>query len=268
MAPGDSEFEWKSFIDANNNELLKNLGNFVNRILKFVNAKNFNSVIPHYDYQNIPSVDEWTKEINTLLKQYNTELEAVKIKGGLATALHISAVGNRLLQSHTLDNRLAVEQPDKCAAVVGYAVNLVHLLAGVIGPYLPATCESILTQLNMAKSTSASVPIPESWDPSVIPPGHTLGNAAHLFSQIKAEKEQEWREEFGGEELKRLKAEKAARAAKKKADKNRKKNIKGNAAEGSSVEATAKDGAQNLDRSEDAVEAVTKGVSQTALQSS
>jgi methionyl-tRNA synthetase len=27
---GDTEFEWARFIDANNNELLKNLGNFVN----------------------------------------------------------------------------------------------------------------------------------------------------------------------------------------------------------------------------------------------
>jgi methionyl-tRNA synthetase len=31
---GDAEFMWNEFIDANNNDLLKNLGNFVNRVIK------------------------------------------------------------------------------------------------------------------------------------------------------------------------------------------------------------------------------------------
>jgi methionyl-tRNA synthetase len=32
----DTDFEWKSLIDVNNNELLKNLGNYCNRVLVFV----------------------------------------------------------------------------------------------------------------------------------------------------------------------------------------------------------------------------------------
>ena len=36
---GDSEFKWSEFLDANNSDLLKNLGNFVNRVIKFMNAK-------------------------------------------------------------------------------------------------------------------------------------------------------------------------------------------------------------------------------------
>lgn len=36
---GDTEFKWSEFIESNNSDLLKNLGNFVNRVLKFVVAK-------------------------------------------------------------------------------------------------------------------------------------------------------------------------------------------------------------------------------------
>lgn len=31
----DSEFKWQEFVDANNNDLLKNLGNLNQRVLKF-----------------------------------------------------------------------------------------------------------------------------------------------------------------------------------------------------------------------------------------
>ena len=135
---GDSEFEWDGFIAANNNELLKNLGNFVNRVIKFVNSKIYDSVVP--DYTKAIKDDEYLvqhqKEVNTALAQYVEELEAVKLKAGLATAMRISQLGNKLLQDNKLDNKLATEQPEKCAAVVGVALNHIHLLASLIEPYM------------------------------------------------------------------------------------------------------------------------------------
>ncbi|KAB8621934.1 hypothetical protein FH972_026043 [Carpinus fangiana] len=262
---GDAEFEWKAFIDSNNNELLKNLGNFVNRIVKFVNAKNYESVIPDYTKYTEPGFDEWKAEVNEVLQQYITELEAVKIKAGLSSALHISSLGNKLLQMNTLDNKLAVEQPEKCAAVVGLGVNLIHLLASVIAPYMPSTCESILRQLNLEMLI-----IPDKWEAASVPAGHKINPAEYLFSQIKPEKEQEWREMFGGEEARKQREEKAAKAAAKKAEKNRKKEKKAAAAkvEGESVESVEKDGAQKLDEAPRGVEEVTKGVHQASLQPS
>jgi len=268
---GDSEFEWKAFIDCNNNELLKNLGNFVNRIVKFVNSKNYDSVVPDWtEYkESEPTWDEWKSSVNTTLKQYVTELEAVKLKAGLSTALHLSSLGNLLLQSNTLDNKLALDQPAKCAAVVGMALNLVHLLASVIEPYLPATAKSINEQLALEP-----LGIPDVWSADSVKPGHKIGNAAYLFTQIKTEKEKEWREMFGGDEAKRLKEETAAKKAAKKASALKRKQEKASSGTASpsnkekSVEAVEKDGAQNLKSAVDAVDEVTKGVHQAVLQSS
>ena len=36
---GDTQFEWRSFVDSNNSELLAKLGNLVNRVVKLVAVK-------------------------------------------------------------------------------------------------------------------------------------------------------------------------------------------------------------------------------------
>lgn len=235
---GDTEFEWKAFIDANNNELLKNLGNFVNRIIKFINGQNYSSTIPDYNQCTEQSFGTWKEEVNNELTEYIKELEAVKIKAALARVLHISGLGNKLLQANTIDNRLAAEQPKKCAAVVGLAVNLVHLLASLVAPYMPATSASILRQLNLKTNV-----IPDRWSIGSVPVGHTINPAEYLFTQIKPDQEKKWREMFGGEEARK---QQEAKAAAKRAQKQRKKvssNVNSSAVDGltESVGATSLD---------------------------
>ena len=95
--------------------------------------------------------------------------------------------------------------------------------------------------------------------------GHKIGTAGYLFSQIKPEKEQEWREQFGGEEARKAKEEKARKAAAKKADKERKKAKKA-AAGAQSVEAAEK--GQDGPATKTAEEEVSRGVEQVTLQTS
>lgn len=262
---GDTEFEWAGFIAANNNELLKNLGNFVNRVIKFVNSKIYDSVIPDYTKFDDPYFTEHKKKVNDLLKRYISELEDVKIRAALSTALHLSSLGNQLLQDNKLDNKLATEQPDRCAAVVGLALSHIHLLASLIQPYMPDTTTAILTQLN-----APFLIIPDNWEARSLPVHHKIGTAAYLFSQIKPEKEQLWREQFGGEEARKAKEEVARKAAAKKADKERKKARKAAAAAGGAavegVEAAEKGKAGPAVKT--GVEEVERGVEQVSLQTS
>ncbi|KAJ4357885.1 putative methionine--tRNA ligase, cytoplasmic protein rar1 [Didymosphaeria variabile] len=260
---GDTEFEWKGFIDSNNNELLKNLGNFVNRVIKFVNSKIYNSVVPDYTKFTSEYLGEHKKKVNESLKRYIAESEDVKIRAALSTALHISSLGNTLLQDNKLDNALATNEPDRCAAVVGLALSHIHLLSSLIHPYMPDTTTSILAQLNASFLT-----IPDDWEARSLPVGHKIGKAAYLFSQIKPEREQEWREQFGGEEARKAKEEKAAKAAAKKAEKERKKAKKAAAKVGEGVEASEKGGKGEIPAEKTAVEEVAEGVKQTSLQSS
>ncbi|KAF1975945.1 methionyl-tRNA synthetase [Bimuria novae-zelandiae CBS 107.79] len=260
---GDTEFEWKGFIDSNNNELLKNLGNFVNRVIKYVNSKIYDSVVPDYTKFTSDYLTEHKKKVNEALKKYIAELEDVKIRAALSTALHVSSLGNTLLQDNKLDNALATNEPHRAAAVVGIALSHIHLLASLIHPYLPDTTNSILKQLD-----ASFLIIPDEWEARSLPVGHKIGKAAYLFSQIKPEREQEWREQFGGEEARKAKEEKAAKAAAKKAEKERKKAKKVAGAVGSGVEASEKGGKGEVPAEKTAVEEVAEGVKQTSLQTS
>ena len=208
----DTEFNWDSFISANNNLLLKNLGNFVSRVVKFVNSKIFENIVPDYTQYHEPSFDIWKEQVNGLLAEYTNKMDAVKIRGALSVVLSISQHGNVFLQSNSLDNKLAENEPLKCAAVIGLAVNLIHLLASIISPFMPDTAKSMNAQLR-----AEPLSIPSHWNSGSIKPGHQIGKAAYLFSNIKPEKGQEWRGMFGGQEGEKVKEEKVTRKAAKKA---------------------------------------------------
>ncbi|KAI0889634.1 methionyl-tRNA synthetase [Annulohypoxylon maeteangense] len=223
----DSEFSWREFVDANNNDLLKNLGNFCNRVVKFAHAK-LNAVVPDYTkYQDSDgSIKQFTEEVNGLLQTYISNLNATKLRAGLSTALSISAVGNKLLQDNKLSNQLLTEDPERCNAVVGVALNHLHLLANILFPYLPETADGILRQIGVQGSGNSRFAIPDTWTPNTIPPGQALGEPKLLFSLIPTEKADEWREAFGGEELRKQKAIEMEKAAAKKAAKEKEKERK------------------------------------------
>lgn len=100
-----------------------------------------------------------------------------------------------------------------------------------------------------------------------MPVGHKIGTAGYLFSQIKAEKEQEWREQFGGEEARKAKDEKARKAAAKKAEKERKKAKKA-AGAGAAPGVEAAEKGSDGPAAKTAEEEVTRGVEQVTLQTS
>lgn len=267
----DTEFEWDGFIAANNNELVANFGNFVNRILKFVNSqKTYDSVVPALPAPSDRAEDvavssrssQHLEEVNTVLRKYREEMDAVHLKAALIIARELSSLGNKLLQDNRLDNTLFHNERNICDAVVNLAINHVHLLASVIAPYMPATTRAILSQLN-----ADLLIIPDEWKARSIPAGHKIGQAQHLFKVIKPEKEQEWRELFGGQEQKKMKAAEAAKKASRKAEKDMKKARKA-AERQQGVEHVEGDGPRPSPSVGDAVEEVTEGTRQVALQTS
>ncbi|KPI37619.1 Methionine--tRNA ligase, cytoplasmic [Cyphellophora attinorum] len=278
----DTQFGWDAFVDGNNTELLAKLGNFVNRVVKLVNSpKAYSGVIPDFDPSNLPeSFDSHLKDITEQIQQYLSEMEAVKLRQGLATAMRIAEAGNGLIQAHRLDNALIASDPKLAGAVVGTVINLILLCSAVFEPYLPATCASIRKQLN---SDFLLIPseedIASGWKPTYIKPGHKIGQAEYLFKTIDEKKKVEWKEYYGGNQAEReaKKAEEAKKAAKKAADKERakaKKAAKKQAGAGSgegSVEQSAKGGpdtaaANGVDG--DVVDKVVDGVAQVTIPTS
>lgn len=193
----DAMFSWADCIAANNNVLLNNFGNFVNRALKFV-ASQYGGTIP--DSGDAPGLyspndehdAEFFTEINNLVKEYIDNMDAVKLRAGLHTVMAISARGNLYLQSSGLNKQLMTENPQRCAQVVSRALNLIYLLSALVHPFMPSTEAAILAQLN-APARAVSPVLAHD-----LLAGHTIGTPEHLFKRIDEKMADVWRDKFGG----------------------------------------------------------------------
>lgn len=218
---GDTQFEWKSFIAANNSELLNNLGNFVNRLVKFVNSQ-LKSVVPEFSVEYKDDKFDFParlEEINGLLEKYVEEMEAVHIRAGLKKLMEISAAGNNVLAG-LLDKANLASSPERTNAVIGLSLNLAHLLSSLASPFMPSTSTSIISQLGCTELPFIVHP----WAPTALKGGHKINKAEYLFTRIDDKKEEEWRLKYGGTQASRMAEEEAK--AKKKADKERDKERK------------------------------------------
>ncbi|GAA5824514.1 hypothetical protein JCM11251_000454 [Rhodosporidiobolus azoricus] len=197
----DSEFTWDDFVMKANAELLNNFGNFVNRALKFAIAK-MDSTVPDpkdgsIDYSSQPydfaeEDKAFVSDVNNLLATFIDQLDHQKIRGGLATLLHISARGNQFIQDNRLDNTLLESNPSRAKEVVLLSLNLIYLLSALSHPFMPSTSDSIISQLNATPRS-----IPDSFSIDLLP-GHKLGEAKHLFSRIDSKMVPVWRAQYGG----------------------------------------------------------------------
>jgi methionyl-tRNA synthetase len=170
-------------------------------VLKFVSSQ-YDGVIPDGGDEPGPlspndALDaEFITEVNRLLSQYIDALEAVKLRLGLEIVMAISARGNNYLQSSGLNKALLAANRSRCAQVISRAINLIYVLSVLVYPYMPATSESILSQLNAPARA-----VPEVFAIDILE-GHTIGKPTHLFGKIDEEMVKSLAAKFAGDESK------------------------------------------------------------------
>ncbi|ORZ35887.1 methionyl-tRNA synthetase [Catenaria anguillulae PL171] len=189
----DSDFSWKEFIQRNNSELLNNVGNFVNRVTKFVASPKYASTVPEYAWAAHPTDAQLVTDVSALVTQYLDAMDAVKLRLGLQLAMAISARGNQYLQDNKLDNALHASDPERCNNVVAHALNLCYLLAAVFYPFMPGTSRGILRQLQLDQPMFT-----DKFDQGVFA-GHTIGKPEYLFKRLDEKLEAEFRAKYGGQ---------------------------------------------------------------------
>jgi methionyl-tRNA synthetase len=183
----DTNFVWEDFSDKNNNELLANLGNLVNRTLVFI-KNNFEGKIP----QGQPNESDraFLEEQAKLAKEITAELEKVKIKDALHKAMAFSKNANKYFQ----DNKpWELVKTDKARAetVIGILANQVKDLSILIEPYLPNASAEIAKQMNIEQKKWSEIGKP-------VPLNHEIGSPKPLFRKIEPEEIADLRAKFAG----------------------------------------------------------------------
>nr|XP_027119045.1 probable methionine--tRNA ligase [Coffea arabica] len=207
----DALFTWDDLRAKLNNELLKNLGNFINRVLNFI-AKapglGYGSILPDaQDAESHPSTKALGDKVGELVEQYVEAMEKVKLKQGLKIAMAISTEGNGYLQENEFWRLYKDDQPT-CSIVMRTSAGLVYLIASLLEPFMPSFSIEVLKQLNLPfeqislcdeKGDIERAKRP--WE--ILSAGHRIGNPKPLFKELKEDEAEMYRGKFSGSQADR-----------------------------------------------------------------
>lgn len=184
----DSDFKWQEFVDANDNELVANVGNFVNRTLTLI-ASYFEGKVPESPVEaelvwgegKIKADDFLDREIETLVKALSKDIENYKFRDALKKALEISSKGNSLLQQ-CAPWSLRKTNPDapEIAAVLWTCAQICGVLSSVLEPFVPFGAEKLKTLLALQSGRWGDV--------RPVASGTSLPRPELLFVKIKGNK--------------------------------------------------------------------------------
>ncbi|CAI7810629.1 unnamed protein product, partial [Closterium sp. NIES-53] len=215
----DTVFTWADLQAKQNNELLKNLGNFINRTLAFLakpDGEGFASIVPESPGAEQDELTaKFGQTVGDLVKEYIDNMEKVKLKAALKTAMAVSSAGNLYLQDSKFW-KLYKEDKPRCAVVMRSAVGVVHLLATLLHPFMPSFSEKVLAQLNLPASSlsltdAAAAAAGQPW--GVVAAGHTIGVVEPIFREMKDDEVDAFRNRFAGSQADRTAAAAAAAAS-------------------------------------------------------
>lgn len=173
----DLNFGWEDFAARINNELIANVGNFVNRALSFAQTK-FNAIVPE-PKGNDDADNESINKIKKIADEVSELLDRNEIDKALKRILKFSASFNQYFQKK--GPWANVEGANNCIYI---SVNAVHTLAIVLEPYMPFSAEKIWKQLNLGGSVHE-----QKWGSAselLVKPNHKLGSVEPLFKKIDA----------------------------------------------------------------------------------
>lgn len=173
----DLNFDWNDFAARINNELIANVGNFVNRALSFTQAK-FSGIVPAFMEQD--SADkESIEEIERIAAEAGEFLQANELDRALKRILKFSANFNQYFQKKEPWANVESAGAKTCIHI---SVNVVRSLAIVLEPYIPFSTEKIWRQLNLEGSVHK-----QEWGSAsklLIKPNHRLGSIEPIFKRI------------------------------------------------------------------------------------
>jgi methionyl-tRNA synthetase len=197
----DSDFSWPEFLRRNNDELLANWGNLVNRTL--TNAfRNFGEV---------PAAGELTQEDRDALAAVETGFETVgryieeaKFKLALGEAMRLSSLGNQYVD-HQAPWAVIKEDRDRAATILHVALQIVDTLKTIFTPFLPFSSQRLHELLGYEGWLAGPLEFREieeeggekhtvltgdygewvgSWEPSRLPVGQKLREPEPLFRKL------------------------------------------------------------------------------------
>jgi methionyl-tRNA synthetase len=191
----DVHFDWDDFSERINNDLIGNIGNFVNRSLSFV-CRTYGGKVPaprEYDETDNDAI----VEINRISQDVGEFLKKNESDRGLKRVLEFSRYFNQYFQkkqpwkslgSYMSSGNAYVDNPNnrvnEISTTLFVAVNAVSSLAILLEPFIPFSSEKIWSQLRMEASSALKRQPWKNASNLNIEPGHIIAEIKPIFQKI------------------------------------------------------------------------------------
>ncbi len=172
----DSEFKWKEFQERVNQELINNLGNFVNRTLKFLDRYNEGKIPKPGKLSEKDK--EMLSEVNTLIDKIDASLSKFNFRQAIRLWMQISTTGNRYYdQMKPWESRK--KDPERMATTIYLCSHLTHVLGTIGKLFIPFTAKKIFSLLKLEEKEWGRLKEIE------LPDDHKTGKIEPLFQKIE-----------------------------------------------------------------------------------
>ena len=184
----DTDFSWDDFQSKVNHELLANVGNLVNRTVKFLN-RFYDGKLPKpklgkKDEQFLCHVEEKEEHILSLL-------DDIKLKDALREIMNLSKLGNQYFQDNEPWKTIK-EDKVKADTSLYLLANFIKDLALLLKPFTPDISANIEKQFNLQPGNL------EDLGEQSLKPGYKIGEAETLIEKLLDAKLKKLKEKFGG----------------------------------------------------------------------
>ncbi|MQC26318.1 MAG: methionine--tRNA ligase [Chloroflexi bacterium] len=200
----DANWDWDDFVARNNNELVANWGNLVNRTLSFAH-KHWNGHFP--DAGDLRPQDKaLLKKIEAGFESVAAELEAVHLRAALNEAFRLATETNKYLEDQAPWTQIKTDKP-AAGQTIFTAIKAIDNLKLLLAPFLPHTAEQLHHILGYKQplfgeqyTQSVSDDLGErialryktgaaigAWLPSQLQPGKFFNPPVPLFKKLEPE---------------------------------------------------------------------------------
>ncbi len=176
----DTNFTWSELVRIVNSEMNDDIGNFVHRVLKFIETR-FDSLIPEPGKERTEADREYEKYIRSSPKDVGELIEAFKLKQALERVVELARRGNQYLNTKAPWDAIKTS-PDSAATTIYIAANAVAALAILLAPFTPFSAEKLWRMLGFSGSVHEA-----RWGEAAsfpLKPGHRIGKPEPLFKKL------------------------------------------------------------------------------------
>lgn len=142
----DSSFTWKNFELKINSELANNIGNFINRAMKF-SASKFPEGIAADKFTAFFS-GEHIKHVETFIKEFHELLDSYQIKRGQEHLMSLGSHVNQFITERAPWTEFKTD-PEKAKETIAISAAYVLVIGSFFSPYLPQLSKSILSYFGL-----------------------------------------------------------------------------------------------------------------------